>query len=205
MADPYRSVLIFGAPGVGKGTQGSLLGCIPGFHHLSTGEMFRNLDPESEQSKTFLDYSARGELVPDDFTVELWRDYMKQLIKTGKYRPDVELLVLDGIPRSVAQVEAMRDLIDVMGLIHLKATDEGELLARMQRRATRENRFDDADENVIRTRWEVYYEQTLPVLGAYDSKLIWEIDALGSPCRVLSRVLNIVAPVHEQCFANALE
>jgi adenylate kinase len=204
MPEPYRSILIFGAPGVGKGTQGKLLGCIPGFFHLSTGDMFRNLEPDSEMGRTFHAYSSRGELVPDEFTVELWRHYMRTLVEKRRYRPDVDLLVLDGIPRSLVQVEAVREGIDVLGLIHLKARDENELLARMQRRARSEGRVDDADERVIRTRWEVYDRQTLPVLGAYDPSLVWEIDAIGTPCRVLSRILNIVAPMHERHFENAL-
>ena len=58
MADRYRTVLLFGAPGAGKGTQGKILGAIPGFHHFSTGDMFRNLDPRSELGKTFLGYST---------------------------------------------------------------------------------------------------------------------------------------------------
>jgi adenylate kinase len=198
-------MLIFGAPGVGKGTQGKALGCIPGFVHVATGDMFREIDPQSEQGRTFASYSVRGELVPDEFTVELWRAHMKKLVAKGSYKPERDLLILDGIPRSSEQAQRMADDIDVLALIHLRAGDEDELLRRMQRRAKLENRIDDADENVIRNRWAVYRQQTMPVLNSYDTNLIHEIDAMGSPCRVLLRVLEAVAPIHEKHFGNAFE
>ena len=72
MADRYRSILLLGPPGVGKGTQGKLLGSIPGFFHLATGEMFRGMDKDSTLGKEVVSYSPRGELVPDEVTVRLW-------------------------------------------------------------------------------------------------------------------------------------
>ena len=72
MADRYDTILLFGPPGVGKGTQGHIVATIPGFYHSSTGDIFRNLDSTSEMGKLFFEYSSRGELVPDDVTLRIW-------------------------------------------------------------------------------------------------------------------------------------
>lgn len=205
MSARYRSVLIFGAPGVGKGTQGKLIGLIPGFRHLSTGDIFRSLNPESETGRVFRAYSARGELVPDEFTISLWREHVRRQIEAGSYDPRRQLLILDGIPRSAAQAQQMDGDIEVLQILHLVAGDEQVLLERMQRRARRENRHDDADATVIRNRWSVYNRETLPVLEHYGEERCVEIDAIGSPGRVLLDILRAVVPIHEERFGNALE
>ena len=74
MSKRYQTILLFGAPGSGKGTQGKVLGQIPGFYHLSCGEVFRTLNINSELGKIFYEYSSRGELVPDDVTVNMWKE-----------------------------------------------------------------------------------------------------------------------------------
>ena len=66
----YKTVLLFGAPGAGKGTQGKILGKVPGFYHLACGDVFRSLDMGSELGSKFMEYSSRGELVPDALTIE---------------------------------------------------------------------------------------------------------------------------------------
>ena len=76
----YRSILLFGAPGAGKGTQGKVLGVIPNFYHCACGDVFRNLRPDSPLGKVFIKYSSRGLLVPDETTIELW----KQNIENSK-------------------------------------------------------------------------------------------------------------------------
>lgn len=205
MSARFRTLLIFGAPGVGKGTQGHLLGSIPGFLHLSTGDIFRSLDRNSETGRVFHEYSARGELVPDDFTIRLWREHVHKLIDKGRYRPNRQMLILDGIPRNESQAVAMDGDIDVLQLIHLVAGDEDILLKRMQRRAEQQNRHDDADEKVIRNRWAVYNRETLPVLQHYGPQRRVQIDAIGTPGRVLLKVLEAAVPVHERHFSNALE
>ena len=68
----YRTYLIFGAPGSGKGTQGKILGSIPRFFHCACGDVFRQLDTRTEVGQAFMEYSSRGELVPDEVTVKLW-------------------------------------------------------------------------------------------------------------------------------------
>jgi adenylate kinase len=198
MAQRYKSVLLFGAPGVGKGTQGKLMGAMPGFHHLATGDIFRALDKTSPAGKKFLEYSSRGELVPDALTIKLWQADVAARVKSGRYRPAGQLLVLDGIPRSVAQAQAMDPYIEVLAIIHLVAPDMDEMVRRMKKRAAEENRHDDADESVIRNRFTVYDKETRPVLDHYDPKLIKSIDAIGSPPQVLERIRKALAPILKQ-------
>ena len=204
MADRYRSILLFGPPGVGKGTQGKLLGSVPGFFHLATGDMFRGLDKNSTLGKEVVTYSSRGELVPDELTVRLWQQHVKGLIENSTYAPARDLLVLDGIPRSVTQAQALDDKLDVLAIIHLTCLDIDEMVQRMKRRALKEGRKDDADENVIRRRFEVYKAETSPVLGHYNTDLVNDIDGVGKPARVLRDVLGIVAPLHDESFENPL-
>lgn len=198
----YQTILLFGAPGVGKGTQGKILGAIPGFYHLSMGEAFRTLDPQSELGRTCLGYSDRGELVPNELTIRLWREYVAQKIDEGVYRPATDLLVLDGIPRNMDQAALLEDYIDVLRIVHLVAQNEEAMIERLRRRALKENRADDAREEVIRRRWEIYREDTEPVLDYYASDLVREVDAVGSPGGVLINVLQIVVQIQEAVLAR---
>ena len=190
----YSSILLIGPPGVGKGTQGTMLGNIPGFFHLATGDMFRSLDKDSEIGMEFARYAQKGLLVPDFLTVKLWRQHVDQLIGRKLYIPDNDVLLLDGIPRSKPQANMMNDYIEPFIVIHLVCKDIDEMVSRMQKRATEQGRLDDADENVIRKRFEVYQEQTAPVLACYDSNLITHIDAIGTQAEVLLRILNKLVP-----------
>ena len=194
MATRYPSILLFGSPGVGKGTQGQILGSVPGFFHLATGDMFRSLDKESEIGMEFTRYSSQGLLVPDSLTVRLWRQHVEQLISRELYDPSTDVLLLDGIPRSKPQAEAMRDHIDPFMVIHLVCENLDEMVRRMKNRATEQGRPDDANESVIRKRFEVFEEQTAPVLACYDESIVANIEALGTPAEVLQRVLKAVVP-----------
>lgn len=188
----YKAILLFGAPGSGKGTQGKAIGCIPGFIHTSTGDMFRALDPNSEMGKTAAEYSKRGELVPDEFTVNLWSQTMEKWIATKKFNPDTDILVMDGIPRNVKQAELLKDRIDVVRIIYLEVTDIGRMVERLRKRALKEGRPDDADENVIRNRMEVYNRETAPVLDFYPKRKVAKIDALLTPAKVLNEVSKVL-------------
>ena len=194
MATRYPSILLFGPPGVGKGTQGQILGSVPGFFHLATGDMFRSLDKDSEIGMEFARYSSQGLLVPDSLTVRLWQQHVDQLIGRELYNPRKDVLLLDGIPRSEPQAEAMREHIDPFMIIHLVCEDIDEMVRRMQQRATEQCRPDDADESVIRKRFDVYREQTAPVLACYNDEIIAHIDALGTQAEVLLSILSKVVP-----------
>lgn len=205
MADRYRSILLFGAPGVGKGTQGALLGAIPGFIHMATGDIFRSLEKQSELGKKFLQYSSKGLLVPDEVTIAVWKDFVTRQIGAGRYRPDVHLLVLDGIPRNVNQARTLADHIDVQRIIHLRPPSVDGMVDRLKKRALEQGRHDDADESVIRRRFEVYDQETAPVLGCYPKKLLSEVSAVGLPAEVLLKVLQAIVPVYAGRFGNPLE
>ena len=201
----YQTVLLFGAPGAGKGTQGKILGQIPGFYHLSIGEMFRTLDINSELGRIFREHSSRGELVPDEITVKMWAENIRAQKILSIYKPHDDLLVLDGIPRSVTQARLMDQHIEVLEVIHLVCRDKDKMIERLQRRALKENRADDAKKEVIMRRWEVYEQETQPVLDYYPADIIREVDAVGSPASVLQHVLEVLVPVQEEHFSNPID
>jgi adenylate kinase len=161
MATRFDTVLLFGAPGVGKGTQGKILGRIPGFFHQSSGDVFRTIDVHSEAGKKFMEHSSRGELVPDELTIEVWRRNLEALRVLSLFKPRGDLLILDGIPRTVNQAKIMDQYIDVLKIIHLVCEDREAMITRLRRRALKENRADDAREEVIRRRFEVYEAESV--------------------------------------------
>jgi len=202
--DKLPVALLFGQPGVGKGTQGEVLGTIPGLVHLATGDMFRGLNHDSELGQEFLKYSSQGLLVPDDLTCRLWQQYVQGLIDTNAYRPHMDLLLLDGIPRSVGQAKMLAPHIDVLVIVHLTCPDEEQLVQRIVLRAKKQGRLDDADESVIRRRLDVYNQETRPVLDCYDASLVHEVEANGLPMQVTQRVLNTIIPAVEDRLSNPL-
>ncbi len=203
-SERLKTVLLFGAPGAGKGTQGKIIGAIPGFYHMSSGDMFRAMDPESRLGKIFREYSTRGELVPDEVTIDLWKDHVSNLRRDGKFDPAKQVLVLDGIPRNVNQAALLDDVIDVLTVVHLAFADQNEAVTRLKKRAMKENRADDAKEDVVRRRLDVYREETQPLLDHYDKSRIADVDAVGSPAEVLFEVLKVLTPLQAKHFGNAL-
>lgn len=198
----YQTILLFGAPGAGKGTQGKILGQIPGFYHLSCGEVFRTLDMSSDLGRVFYEYSSRGELVPDDATVKMWQQNMHAQTVLSRYKPNADLLVLDGIPRNANQAKLLEKHLNVLLIVHMVCRDKEEMIKRLRRRALKENRADDAREDVIRRRWDVYEQETFPVLEYYPKSIVRTVDAFGSPARVLQHILEAVVPVQEAHFNN---
>ena len=194
----YKTILLFGAPGSGKGTQGKILGAIPGFFHTACGDIFRSLDLQSEMGRIAWEYSSRGELVPDEFTVKLWKQYIKGMEMVNQFHPETEILVLDGIPRNVKQAQLLEDTLEVMKVIHLRCTDMNKMVERLRRRALKENRLDDANDKVIQHRLEVYEKETRPVLDFYPPNKIVKVDATMSQIRVLSDIIKILVPLKEE-------
>lgn len=199
----YKSILLFGAPGSGKGTQGKIIGNIPGFYHNATGDIFRSLDLRSETGRKFWEYAGRGELVPDEFTINLWKQYIQGVEMINQFHPDTEFLILDGIPRNLTQARLLEDTIDVVKIVYLRCTDLSKMVERLRRRALRENRFDDASDEVIRRRLEVYERETRPVLDFYPPDKIFRVDATSSQIRVLSEIVKVLVPIKEQLDGNS--
>ncbi|MCP5096388.1 MAG: adenylate kinase [Chloroflexi bacterium] len=157
-------VLLMGAPGAGKGTQAKMLQEILGIPQVATGDLFReNLKNETELGQLARRYMDKGELVPDEVTVAMVRDRLS--------RPDCEKgAVLDGFPRTTAQADALGALlaefdaqINIVPVIHV---EQEKLVARLLKRAEIEGRADD-NEETIRTRMNVYHNQTAPLLNYY--------------------------------------
>jgi adenylate kinase len=181
--EKYKAILIFGPPGVGKGTQAKLLAeSNEVFFHFSTGEMFRDLKKGSlagsqieKKVSTLID---NGNFVPDDLTVDLLYKTLESYKKTRGYDPKKQTLILDGIPRTPNQVDLINGRIEVLGIISLVVRDYGVLIQRIKSRAEKEGRPDDANEDTIRKRLGIYDSQTAAVLGKYSPSLIIEVDGL---------------------------
>jgi adenylate kinase len=194
----YRSILLLGAPGSGKGTQGKILGSIPGFFHSASGDIFRSLDLQSEIGRVFWEYAGKGKLVPDEITVGVWKQFIKGMEMINQYHAESEILVLDGIPRNVQQAQLLDETIDVVKVIHLHCTDMTKMVERLRRRALRENRFDDASDEVIRRRLTVYEKETAPLLDFYPAEKVVKIEATMSQIRVLNDVVRVLVPLKEE-------
>src|SRR5438552_9078975 len=148
----FRTILLVGAPGAGKGTQGKILGTIPNFFHCACGDVFRNLTIDSEIGRIFVRYSSKGKLLPDTYTVRLWRDTIEAQTQLGRFDPQRDTLVLDGIPRNLHQAKLLQDALDIVAVFNLICPDENQLAERLQGRAFRDNRLEDANLEVIKKR-----------------------------------------------------
>lgn len=201
----YRSILLFGPPGSGKGTQGKILGSVPGFFHLSVGDVFRSIDIGSRAGQQIYKYTSNGQLVPDELTVQIWRNTLDAYVALSTYKPREDLLVLDGIPRNVPQTKLVKDHIDILQVINLSCDEEEDMILRMRRRAIRENRADDANEEVIRKRFDVFRNISKPVLECYPEEIISTVEAKGSPAEVLRKILTAVIPIQNTHFQAVRE
>jgi adenylate kinase len=188
----YRTYLLFGAPGSGKGTQGKALGTVPRFFHCACGDVFRSMDTRTKVGQAFIYYSRRGELVPDAISIELWKEWISSAVEAHLFKPELDALLLDGIPRNLKQAKLMESLIEVVKVFHLSCPDRSMLAERLRKRALNDNRLDDANEAVIRKRLETYEIETKPILGYYGPELIHTIDATQSPARVLWEILGAI-------------
>jgi len=191
LPEKYKAVLLIGAPGCGKGTQGSILGSIPRFYHFSMGDAFRSLDTRTEIGQEFVSFSRRGELVPDELTIRFFKIQLDARAALSMFKPDIDILVLDGIPRSVEQARLIEEHIEVLRLFHLSCPDRAELVTRLRKRALKEGRIDDASEDVIARRIRTYEEETKELLDYY-APVCSNIDANQTPVHVLDDILKVI-------------
>lgn len=182
----YNVVLLFGAPGTGKGTWGAILGKLPGFYHFSTGDMFRTLDTESEIGLKVMEYMRRGELVPDEIAFDLWTQHMQRAVLFGNFKPVKDILVLDGFPRTAKQVTMLSAVANIKVIVRLDCKDRGLLIDRLHKRAILEHREDDASEQTIRYRLDMYDQNTASILKAFSAELIDTVDVSEPPIKILS-------------------
>jgi adenylate kinase len=162
------NILLLGPQGSGKGTQAKRLASTYGLAHISTGDLYRAaIAAGTELGKQVEPILASGTLVPDDLTVEL----IAGRLDRGDTLPG---FVLDGFPRTMAQAEALDELLQELGrsldvVFELQAPDREQLLERMLKRAAEENRSDDTLEAIER-RLETYDRETAPLVEWYRTR-----------------------------------
>jgi len=160
------NLILFGPPGSGKGTQAEKITKKYNLHHISTGDLFRcEMKNESDLGKAVRGYLDRGELVPDEITI-------KMLNKKIKSFDDPHGFLLDGFPRNGIQAESLDKLFkeldtDVDLLLALEVAEE-EIVSRILNRGKTSGRADDANEEIIRGRFQVYKKVTESVFTHYD-------------------------------------
>ena len=194
----YRTILLFGMPGSGKGTQGAVLGQLPGLVHVSCGDIFRKLPKYGDLGREIVGYTSAGRMVPDDLTVRIWERHIKILELQELLLPDHHTLVLDGLPRTYAQAERLAGVLNVIQIFHLKIDDVVNAKERLKARALRENRLDDINEEVIQRRLQTYHDETFDTLRFYDPSLVFDIDASQSPLDVLHDIIGRLTEIEDE-------
>ena len=195
MPPNYQALLLIGIPGSGKSTQGKILAALPGVFYWEAGDVFRAIDADSAIGHVIRQHSARGELIPDELAVSLCLDDIEAHVIAGAYHPATDLLVLDGIPRTVRQAALLDEQVAVLKVLHLVCDDLDQVVQRLHLRAAQQGRPDDADERVLRHRVEVYQRSTAAVLDYYPAERIATIDALKSPAEVFDQILHLMIPL----------
>ncbi len=155
-----KNIIIFGAPGSGKGTYSDLIVKKYGMGHISTGDVLRaEIKNGTELGKVAQGYIDQGQLIPDELMVDI-------LAKVYDQQPAGRGVIFDGFPRTIAQAEALKKMLQErghdMGLMIELVVEEDILMARLLNRAKEQGRADD-NEETIRKRFQVYHNQTAPL------------------------------------------
>ncbi len=184
-------LIIFGAPGAGKGTQATRIAQSLGIPAISTGDIFRfNIKNETALGLQVKDILASGAYVPDEVTNAIVRDRLDQPDATAGF-------LLDGYPRTKAQVTELDDMLAAQGtsldaVLEL-TVDTDEVVRRLLNRAEVDGRADDT-EDVIRHRLTVYDEETAPLAALYRQRgLLHQVDGMGEMDEVASRIQAVLA------------
>ncbi|MFN0065025.1 MAG: adenylate kinase family protein [Chlamydiales bacterium] len=185
----YESVLLFGPPGVGKGTLGKFLASGGGQYHLSSGEIFRRLAGYTPAGKLFYSYAKKGELVPDEETISIWKHYVDGLIATNVYYPHSQYLLLDGIPRTLQQAKLIDQFISVRHVIVLESSNTDSLVERLEWRARCEGKVEEVAPSVIDRRLQAYEREIGALLAFYPVHMVSRVNGEQKPLEVLRDVL----------------
>lgn len=185
------NIVLFGAPGCGKGTQAQRLKEHYGIEHVSTGEVIRGeIRRGTALGHRVESCIAAGQLAPDEVVVNMIANYV------ASHR-EVKGCIYDGFPRTTAQAEAFDKLmadnelqVDVM--IDIQVPEE-ELIKRILLRGKDSGRADDASEEVIRDRLDVYHKQTAVVADYYSAQGKYvSVNGLGTMEEVFDRIVKVV-------------
>ena len=191
----YRTHLLFGMPGSGKGTQGAVLGQLPDLIHISMGDIFRKIPKYGRIGREIEQYTSQGRMVPDELTIRIFKRHLYIMEMQEVVLPEQHTLILDGLPRSYAQAEMLDSVIDVVQIFHLLIKDTKLAMERLKIRALRENRLDDMNEEVIRRRLSTYYEDTYKTLSFYPPGIVYDIDAGQCMIDVLRDIVDRLSEV----------
>ena len=184
------NIVIFGAPGSGKGTQSERIVEKYGINHISTGDVLRaEIKNGTELGKTAKGYIDQGQLIPD----ELMIDILASVFDSFKASKGV---IFDGFPRTIAQAEALKKMLaergqDVSVMLDLEVPED-ELMVRLIKRGKDSGRADD-NEETIKKRLHVYHSQTSPLIGWYkNEKKYQHINGLGTMDGIFADICEAV-------------
>ena len=196
MSKDCVNIILFGAPGAGKGTQAQMLKMKYGLSHISTGEVIRQeIASGSELGKSMEGYIARGELAPDELVVNMVADFVK------RHKDNVGN-IFDGFPRTLVQAEEFEKIMKKYGItvdmmICLNAPEE-ELVRRLLLRGLESGRADDCGEEVIRNRLKVYHQMTETVADYYArTDSVCKVAGAGSIDDVFHRLCETIDKIKE--------
>lgn len=185
------NIVLFGAPGCGKGTQAQRLKEFYGIEHVSTGEVIRgHIRRGTELGRSMESYIVQGKLAPDEIVISMVGEFIAA-------HKEVKGCIFDGFPRTTVQAEEFDRMLAGHGLkvdqmIDIRVPEE-ELIARILLRGKDSGRADDASEEVIRGRLDIYREQTAVVADYYAAQGKYTaIDGLGSMEVVFNRIVAVV-------------
>lgn len=188
------NIILFGAPGCGKGTQAELLKKKYGVEHISTGAVIRSeIERGTELGLSMQEYIAKGELAPDSIVVGMVKNYICE-------HRDAKGNIFDGFPRTTAQAEAFDELLNKEGLsvsvmIYMDVPEQ-ELVNRILMRGKDSGRADDASEDIIRNRIQIYREQTAIVADYYSKQGKYvAVDGVGTLDEVFARICEAIDAV----------
>ncbi|PCJ64935.1 MAG: adenylate kinase [Bacteroidetes bacterium] len=185
------NIILFGPPGAGKGTQSAKLIEKYNLIHLSTGDVFRyNIKNETDLGVLARSYIDKGELVPDEVTNDMVKDFIIRNVNEQGF-------IFDGYPRTIAQGEALDRMLTehnttVTMMVALEV-DEDELVKRLIERGKTSGRADDQNEDTIRNRFKVYQEETAPVAVFYsDQEKYRGVHGMGSVDEIFERLTHAI-------------
>jgi len=185
------NIVLFGPPGAGKGTQSEKLINKYSLVHLSTGDIFRaNIKGETDLGKLAKSYMDKGELVPDEVTINMLE------AEVNKF-PNAKGFIFDGFPRTIPQAEALDKFLNKRNapitLMLALEVPQQELINRLLLRGKDSGRADDQDENVVKNRIKVYNEQTAVAAAFYQNQnKYFAVNGLGKIDEIFDRLCKTI-------------